>query len=80
MSEHTWEVWRFSQAPDGFWDDKDNRQTYFDWLAQQLSVETVDNWKNVKKEDVIAKGGLTALHYYGGSLSAAIKDLYPSNL
>src|SRR5690606_14683939 len=39
-----WNIWKFSRVPSEFWEDKDNRIHYFEWVADQLDVKEMENW------------------------------------
>lgn len=55
--EHQWMPWRFRSCPRGYWDKviKDGKEmkNVADWLAQQLSVKTLDDWYRVSKQQVL---------------------------
>src|SRR5688572_29767274 len=35
---YEWHVWKFKAVPKGFWDDKRNQRTFFDWIGKELGV------------------------------------------
>jgi hypothetical protein len=59
-------------ATHGYWKDLSNQRQFFDQVATELSLKSLEDWYKVKQEDVIKRGGSTLLsHYYGGSLKRA---------
>lgn len=76
--EHPWHLWKFSQAPKGFWSIQSNVNTYVGWLSQQLNINTLSDWQSVSVENVRALSGFTLLHSYGG-LRKFLAKIYPAN-
>jgi hypothetical protein len=76
--EHKWLAFLFTQAPQGYWDKKENHRAYMDWLATQLNVKEMDDWYKVKRTDVIARKGSRLLSYYG-SFANALQSIYPEH-
>jgi hypothetical protein len=37
-AEHDWIPWKFAQVPVKYWDDKNNRKLFFDWLGKQVGI------------------------------------------
>ena len=42
--KHTWCVWKFTNVTVGFWEDKNNRIRYLDWLFIELGFTHMDDW------------------------------------
>ena len=77
--EHPWQIWRFHQVSAGFWDDISNQKMYFDWLAEQLNINDLQDWYNIKEDQWRDKDKLRFLlsSKYGDSLAKALKTIYP---
>lgn len=55
--EHTWVPWRFTNAPNRFWKERENHTVYLEWLARQLRYTRMEDWYGVKQEDFIRNWG-----------------------
>jgi len=66
------------QAPKEYWQSLRNQRERFESIGASLNVRHLDDWYNVRKEDVIAAGASGLLAYYNGSLSACLGVLYPN--
>lgn len=46
--EHNWMLWRFKQAPLGYWEtvsaDPLEQKRIIEWLSKQLNIKSLDNW------------------------------------
>eukprot|EP01122_Echinamoeba_exundans_P003379 TRINITY_DN13490_c0_g1_i1.p1 TRINITY_DN13490_c0_g1~~TRINITY_DN13490_c0_g1_i1.p1 ORF type:complete len:813 (-),score=56.65 TRINITY_DN13490_c0_g1_i1:127-2565(-) len=77
MPDHPWVEWRFNMVGNGFWAAWDNRKAYFDWLAKELHLASMEDWYRVKKEDVISHNGAGLLvHRYANCVSLALADVF----
>jgi hypothetical protein len=54
---HYWHVWKFRRAPKGFWKDKRNAKKFFDWVMEELNMQSLDGWYNISVEQVYKLGG-----------------------
>jgi hypothetical protein len=74
-------AWKFEQGvPTGYWSDPITRRRFFDWLFQELQLQSLDQWYSVPREVVINNGGIGLItHYYSNSLVNALKALYPEH-
>jgi hypothetical protein len=83
--EHEWQDWRFaSGAPRSFWLSTANQRSFFVWALAQLypieRVQDLNNWYQVKQDQVVALGGYTLLKsYYNGSLGWALMGAFPDH-
>jgi hypothetical protein len=50
---------------------------HFDWLAEQLGVETYEDWYKMKGKDVSEHGAWAVLVQFNGSLHTALSAVYP---
>jgi hypothetical protein len=80
FSEHEWLEWEFKSVSRGWWRLHHNRKIYVDWVGQQLGVKQLDDWETKTKEDFNKVGGGSMLSsIYAGSLTAALRDIYPEH-
>ena len=70
--------WILGRVPNGFWDARENRVRYMDWLAQRYSFNHPEDWYAVSKSYFKNnRGGGLLTTKYQDSLCAALKDYYP---
>lgn len=69
--------WIDQRLEDGFWDDRDMRIWYIEWLGELLGCKSLEDWYKVKTGDFENNYGATFLREYGDSMSSALRDLYP---
>jgi len=74
--EYSWQPWRFSKTPQGFWANDTNVRKYLIWLAEELRLSTMNDWNQVSHAQVTAHRGWRLLHYEGG-LSALLAKYFP---
>jgi len=68
----------FSHHADNNWKDPINRRAFFDTLAKSKKFDPLEakKWSTVSYKDVIQAGGGGILHYYNGSHTKALKNLF----
>jgi hypothetical protein len=44
--EFEWHPWKFARKENGIWDDPQLSRRFFDWLAEQLKIESFEQWLN----------------------------------
>lgn len=77
--EVKWLPWLFAAAPQGFWQQKRNRQRYVAWLGKQLGYRKPEDWYAVKRRDFYQNQGGALLHTIPGhSPLAALHEAMPS--
>jgi hypothetical protein len=75
---HDWKEWLFGWAPVGFWKRKSNRLRYLRWLEGEMGIAGPEDWYRVTQGDFVRESGSALIRdYYGGSVVAAAKELYP---
>jgi hypothetical protein len=78
---HQWVAWKFSQVPDGFWDNTDNHRAYLLWLGKQLGYTQMSDWYAIKKKDYLKyHGGYLLGRFYGNSPSAMVQQVFSDHL
>ncbi len=75
--QHPWQEWRFTQVPDGFWQQRRNRRRYMDWLGQQLGFTQPEDWYRLPERALQQYHGSRLLSLFGSSPSAVVKDYLP---
>jgi hypothetical protein len=61
----------------GMWSDEEYQRNYFDWLAEKLQVNSVDDWYRVQFEDFVENSGGGILKRFGNSFTEALAIIYP---
>ncbi len=70
--------WLDGPVPGGYWDIRENRVNYFDWLAAQKGFVQPKDWYGIRKLHLSEMGGAGLLrNYYGGSFFKAMTDYMP---
>ncbi len=79
--EHNWLLFRFSTIPLSFYSkDINNQRQLFQQISDELGITNLDGWYEYEKEDVLKNGAGDILNnIYGGSLYAALKNIYPKH-
>lgn len=66
------------QFPQGYFLDKNNHKLYLESISQQLGVKNMEDWYQIKRDDVILlSGGRHFLSLYDHSLVRSLLCLYP---
>ncbi len=47
-----WHEWKFSRVPAGFWENRENRHRFLDWLGKQLGYRQPSDWLQIRREDL----------------------------
>jgi len=72
--DYDWKPWLFPKVPRGFWEQPDNRERYFEWLASRRRFRSLSDWQRLTRRDLSAAGGGGLFcSYYRGSL-ARLRD------
>jgi len=76
--EVKWQYWRFSYLSKNFWEKEENVRDYFQWLFQQLQMNTLDDWYRISLHQIMKLGPITSIKKYGG-LPKVLSRLYPTH-
>jgi hypothetical protein len=79
---HDWKHWLFQHdnTPKMFWNSKENRRAYFDWLFQKLGMENMESRYDLTVDKVHQHaGGSVLVRLYRDSVQQALTDLYPEH-
>src|SRR3989442_1099115 len=55
--EHGWIIWRFNCVPNSYWENQENRKSFFDGLSRELGFKDMDGWCNVTLDVIYKNGG-----------------------
>ena len=70
--------WFGNRVPNGYWDNRENRVRYLDWLGEQCGFVNPEDWYNVRKHHFQShSGGGLLRNEYGSSVLAAMCDFRP---
>ena len=81
----TFHMWRLDESVSkDYWNDKKNQRHFFDWMFQELSFSSLEDWYQVSISNLENKGSTLMLrdivgNYYNGSLYLALQNLYPES-
>jgi hypothetical protein len=70
---HHFEPSHNGKYPSGYWDNIINHRLYFDWLAEELSIHELQQWKQVTASHVTHTFGTCVLDRHNGKLDIALK-------
>jgi hypothetical protein len=76
--QHPWKLWKFVQAPKGFWWDTSNLRQYFEDVSLILG-KTKETWERSAAYCLLKFKGPTVITVYG-SLENALRTAYPEML
>ncbi|WP_283432826.1 hypothetical protein [Neorhodopirellula lusitana] len=70
--------WGRGRVPHGFWDEKENRLAYLQWLGLKLGMQCPEDWYAIQRQHFIRNygGGLLGV-WYRDSPQAAVRELLP---
>jgi hypothetical protein len=74
--EYDWQPWRFETVQQHHWEKLENRRNYFDWLAEQLKCDLIEDWYGIDQGTFLEFGGHGILHHYDRSIRWALLDIY----
>jgi hypothetical protein len=70
-------LFRYHGVPSNYWKTVQNRREYFDWVAEILSLNSLDDWYGVSKSKIQKLGGDELLrNYFNNSLREALEITY----
>lgn len=78
FSEYNWIEWFFSTVPNNFWQNKNNRINYFNWLGQKLNYHNLDDWYNITRDILMSNHGHRVLVVCGG-LEKILAEMFPDD-
>ena len=70
--------WLTGRVPNGFWDTRENRVSYLNWLGLQCGFSKPHHWYELRKHHFeLNSGGGLLRNAYGSSVQAAMRDFMP---
>lgn len=71
-------IWELSHDSNQFWSKLEYQRLFLDWAGSEvLKLETVPDWNNVSKKQVLNAGGKQLLEIYNDSVSEMCQEIYP---
>ncbi len=72
--------WLYGRVPNGYWDVRENRISYLEWLGRRLGFVSRNDWYRVCNRDFIRNhGGTLLLKIYCSSVYIAMQDYQPQH-
>jgi hypothetical protein len=75
--EFLWYPWLFQQPNPGYKSSLKNQRDFFEYVADELNIETQRQWYSVDKKLIEELGGLKFLTEYGNSLRKTLQYVFP---
>jgi hypothetical protein len=72
-----WQPWRFKETKEGYWNDPNEQMKFVEWLWNKLELKDMEDWYNIKKEDIDELGGNNFFEYFGNSVRRMVCSCYP---
>jgi hypothetical protein len=73
----SWQPWRFDSIPRSNWNIPQNRRNFFDSMAEELGLNSQEDWYYVNRGDIIKGGGAYLISSsYDNVAINALKDIY----
>lgn len=69
--------WVDQRLDDGYWDDREYRLEYLNWLGELLGFSSPEDWYQVRVKDFENNHGANLLYRYYGTILNAVSDLFP---
>ena len=75
---YNWELMKFPQIPEHFWNKLTNQRKFLDWLGtHKLSLQSPEDWHDMTKRRLLTNGARPLLNLYDHSLMNMYKAIYP---
>jgi hypothetical protein len=74
--EHNWLPWKFIRVQRSFWEDYNHQREFLDVLGSKLGYSQLDDWYNVRAEDIVVAGGESLLRKYNGAVMKLLQSVY----
>jgi len=76
VPDHDWHEWQFPSVSDGFWESRDNRIRFVNWMGKRFGVEKPEDWYRVTRADFVENGCGGLLDNFEG-VQALLQDCFP---
>jgi len=78
--EYDWDVRKFTQAPNGYWNDDQNCREFLEELGAKLGYKEMDDWYQLSNRELAMHGGGGGLNSrFNGSPLQMLRYFYPEN-
>lgn len=78
--EVNWKMWKFGNAPSGFWKDIKNQRRYLDWLSDELGIQSYEKWYFISSSNLKDKGAHGVLSQYDHSIPKTLMSVYSGKI
>ncbi len=78
--DYDWKEYKFNQTTQGWWSKKENRLLWLEDFRKLKNLDNLDDFYNIKVDDLKDQKGCGWITYYGESLINMLKDLYPEHV
>lgn len=76
-AERSLRPWVNGRVPSGYWDTRENRVAYIQWLGEQIGFVEIDDWYQIRARHFRDHGGGALLKFYKSSVLGAMQDFLP---
>ena len=45
--KYEWLPWKFNKVPNSFWENKENKKTFVEWVSKELNIKNQEDWYNI---------------------------------
>eukprot|EP00026_Physarum_polycephalum_P002945 Phypoly_transcript_02954.p1 GENE.Phypoly_transcript_02954~~Phypoly_transcript_02954.p1 ORF type:complete len:796 (+),score=103.49 Phypoly_transcript_02954:213-2600(+) len=70
--EHLWHPWKFPVVPKKFWNSKESKLKFLEYLGQKLGFTEKEHWYGIRQRDFVENGGTRLLTLYNFSPSSIV--------
>jgi hypothetical protein len=74
--EFEFKIWKFRQAPHGYWKVEKNQRDFMEDISKELNIQVPEGWYNVSARDIARHGGYGLLNLYNNSHIQLIQNVY----
>eukprot|EP01125_Pyxidicula_operculata_P011832 TRINITY_DN3871_c0_g1_i1.p1 TRINITY_DN3871_c0_g1~~TRINITY_DN3871_c0_g1_i1.p1 ORF type:complete len:468 (+),score=35.99 TRINITY_DN3871_c0_g1_i1:69-1472(+) len=71
---HTWYPWMFKKLSNGYWNNRENRIQYLEYLKEKLNIKSPEDWYNIEENQICRPN---ILRNFKRTLFLLLKDSYP---
>lgn len=75
---YDWLPWRFNKTPRGYWQVREHRVRYMNWLGKHLGYRRKEDWYQLRSVKFYRNHGQRLWLYYEQSAFKALKDFRPN--
>jgi hypothetical protein len=79
FSDHIWQPWRFSKAPESIWSNTNTLAAFFQSAADELDIKGLDGWYKVQPLSLMSVIGGSKMLAAHKALPAALQKAFPAH-